>query len=356
LNPPVSSVSNFSSPTLQKRVKVSQNLLKLDEDRLLRVELAIRELEATGQSVTLRSVGELSGIHPSNLRLYPQVRELLDQHIRTNHIPYSVQVAENENALIVQVETAIKQLESLKQPVTRVAVSQIIGVPQYRFNMYPHVKALFEQRASQYRHQKTKEHEDELLLKVVEAVKQLEMLELPISHKSICEIVGKSPDTLYRLPRVKDLLQQYNRLNQGRKKFQAKLNGDELYTRIVLTMKQLEDFGQSVTLAAVCKSIGIQKSELIHYPQVETLIKQIREKDRQHRVELSQQREKQLLEEVEAALGKLEEAQQPISIREVSRIVGMSPAGLSRYSKIHARIKKAIAALSKARGRTSSMG
>jgi hypothetical protein len=89
-------------------------------------------------------------------------------------------VAEKENDLIVHVETAIKQLESLEQPVTRVAVSQIIGVPQYKFNMYPRIKVLFEQRADQYRHYRTKKHEDELLIQVDEAIKQLEMLGLPI--------------------------------------------------------------------------------------------------------------------------------------------------------------------------------
>src|SRR5205823_8020572 len=157
--------------------------------------------------------------------------------------------------------------------------------PRHKFGMYPRIRTLFEQRADQYHHYQTKHREDELLIKVEEALRQLERLRMPLTQKNICAIVGKSPDALRRYPRVKDLLQQHNRLSQSRKRFLAKIKGDELHQRIEAIIRELEDLGQSVTLAAICSRIGIRQEELIHYPQIETLIKQIKENYRQHRLE-----------------------------------------------------------------------
>src|SRR2546430_15301164 len=155
---------------------------------------------------------------------------------------------------------------------------------------------------------------------------------MPLTQKNICAIVGKSPDALRRYPRVKDLLQQHNRLSQSRKRFLAKIKGDELHQRIEAIIRELEDLGQSVTLAAICSRIGIRQEELIHYPQIETLIKQIKENYRQHRLEQAKQCDEQLLAQVEAAIRQLAETKQPISIRAIGRIVGLSPSGFYRYS------------------------
>src|SRR5947208_2202590 len=139
------------------------------------------------------------------------------------HVPHSAQASEKESSLIVHVETAMKQLEALGHPVTQTAISRMLRVPRHKFGMYPRIRTLFEQRADQYHHYQTKHREDELLIKVEEALRQLERLRMPLTQKNICAIVGKSPDALRRYPRVKDLLQQHNRLSQSRKRFLAKI-------------------------------------------------------------------------------------------------------------------------------------
>ncbi len=194
-----------------------EQVLAHEDDLLARVEMALQQLEALGKAITLRAVGQLVGVSSANFRLYPRVRELLMQRIDAYRERYEPLVSEQETHLLAKVVEAIELLEKKGYPVTQRAVSRLIGVSVPIFRKFARIKSLFEQRADQqyeYQADQGQQREEELLLKVEEAIELLKKRGQPITQQSLSDLVGKSLDTLRKFARVKELLMQYSKSRQ----------------------------------------------------------------------------------------------------------------------------------------------
>jgi hypothetical protein len=333
----------------EQRASVQQNNKRermLTEQAFLQgIEAAIQHLKACGQRLTLRAVGEYIGCNPDNLKRYPATKTLLEQHINR---PYK-RGNQKEQVLLTQVEQAIKRLESLEQPVTQAGVSRLIGVSTCKLRWYPSVQALFDQRANQYYQYQMKQvyqREEALLADVEKTIKELASKGQLVTHDLVGEILGKKPQTLYRYPRVKALLQQTSStrqtqkilaeaMNVGQNKKPAKLSIEDLWGKVRAAAELLMAEQQPVTILAICAIIGLHRKHLYKYPQIIARVKELaRESNQQINQRHFQQREEALLHRVLAAKEYLELHGIRVSVQGIKKITGIDPGKFTYYPKI----------------------
>lgn len=364
-----------------------------EEGLLVAVEAAIDQLEASGQPVTRRAVGRLLGVNATNFRLYPRVKELLDRRVGIYSPKYVQQAHEREHTLAIKVGGAIKLLEDHGQPVTQSAVSRLIGVPRAYLRRYPAVKVLFEQRAGQYyRHQVELAHqrEDQLVVEVQVAIEQLQAAGLPVTQRSVSEIVGKHKNTLQRYPRVKQLFSQRGRMLQNypearakgwgtarkketparnpedigitgisstgqiaeasqhetagssqSEKWQRSQRGQiqrregDLTAKVKISIRRLVASHQLMSMRAICSGAGLQPSTLYRYPRIISLIREAVEIGRPGQLSLRfQQREEELVLGVLRAIEQLESFNRPVTASAIAELVQVTHAGLNRYPRV----------------------
>jgi hypothetical protein len=261
-------------------------------------------------------------------------------------------VSEQETYLLAQVIEAIELLENKGYPVTQRAVSRLIGVSSHNFIKFASIKSLFEQRADQqytYQADQGKQCEEELLVKVEEAIELLKKVGQPITQQSLSDIVGKSSDTLLKFVRVRELLMQYTKSQQLYTKTLARTHEDkntekvrktrqgeeELFAEIKTVLEQLENAQQTTSIRALCRKFGISLSYLYSRPDVISSINDFIQRTKPKASALQfQRREEELVQEVIEAIQQLQSVGKRISVGAIAKLVHLSPAALYRYPKV----------------------
>jgi len=341
---------------LQQKVKWPQRRQEQvrthEEDLLIRVEMALQQLEALGKAKTLHAVGKLVGVSSSNFKLYPRVRDLLMQRIDAYRERYGPFVSEQEKHLLVKVVEAIELLEKKGYPVTQVAVSRLTGISVQKIMKHSSIRSLFEQRAEQqYEYQaiQRKQREEELLVKVEEAIELLKKLGKPITQQSLGDIVGNSPDTLRKFVRVRELLIQYPTSQQlysetfartyedkyTEKVRKIRQREEELLTEIKTLLERLENTQQTITIKSISSKFGISQRYLYSKPQIITLVRKFNERTRPRvMIQKFQRREEELVQAVKEAIGHLQSTEQRVSVTAISRLLHLSQPALYRYPQV----------------------
>jgi hypothetical protein len=269
---------------LQQRVNWPQRrqeqVSSHEEDLLMRVEMALQQLEALGKTKTLRAIGQLVGLSASSLHSYPSVRDLLMQRIDAYRKRYGPLVSEQEKHLLMKVVEAIELLEKKGYPVTQRAVSRLTGITVQKIMKHSRIRSLFERRAEQqfeYQAIQRNQREEELLVKVEEAIELLKKLDQPITQQSLGDIVGKNLDTLRTFVRVRKLLIQYPKSQQLYSKATARTYEDkytekirkirqreeELLTLIKTLLEQLENTQQTITIKSLSSNFARTRRVLL---------------------------------------------------------------------------------------------
>jgi len=330
-----------------------QELVRLHEDDLLaRVEKALQQLEALGKAKTLRDVGQLVGVSSTNFRLYPRVRDLLMQHIEAYRQRFKPLVIDEETRLLAKVREAIEHLENHGYPVTQKAVSRLLGLSVHTFIKFASIKSLFEQRADQqyeYQAHQGKQREEELLVKVEEAVELLRKLGQPITQQSLCDIVGKSSSTLLKFARVRELLMQHTksqqlytktlartRENASTEKVKKTRQGEEeLIAEIKVTLEQLENAQQTISIRSLCRRFRVSQGFLYSRPELHSSIREFIRRTKSRAMAMQfQRREEELVQCILGAIQQLQSTEQRISVRAITRLVHLSQAALYRYPQV----------------------
>lgn len=176
------------------------------EEIFERVRAAINHLEALGVPVTRRAIADLVGMSTPVFRYYPKVRALVDLHTGKQQSAGGLP-SPKEDELVIRVEGAIAQLQSLGQPITQRAIRKIVGVHISILRTYPRVNALLKQVTSIYhvdrkRAEQALLSEDELAAKVEKAVEQLERLGKSVTQRAVSAMIGVPASSLYYYPKV----------------------------------------------------------------------------------------------------------------------------------------------------------
>ena len=328
---------------LEQRINASQYSKSIiashrfEDALLVKVQAAEQQLRDKGQKVTRRSIGEIVGVDPGNFGAWPSVKALLDELLGVYMPNRLILAQQREDALLIEVEQAIFQLEQVGRPVTHKAVSQMIGISTSSFRRYPRVKTLLEQKVGDYhlrRIQQTQDRESELLKQVSNAIEQLKLRGVPVTHKAVGEYVGRNRSQLTHYPRVKALLDQETcRIRTRRTKIE--LTEDELIAKVSEAINELEQSGLTVTQMTVSKMLQVPLVDLRKYSSVKSQFKQAAEKREQKKTE-------DVLARVQGVVQELFDRELPITRIAISERMNVSAALLNYYQSVDSYVKEVI--------------
>ena len=310
---------------------------RFEDELLVKVQAAAQQLRDQGQKVTRRSIGEIVGVDPGNFTAWPRVKALLDELLGVYRPNILIPARQREDALLIKVEQAILQLEQLGRPVTHKAVSQMIGISTSSFRQYPRVKALLEQKVGDYhRHriQQAQERETELLEQVGNAIEQLKLRGVPVTHKAVSDYVGRNRRQLTHHPRVKALLDQET-CRFRTKRTKSELIEDELTAKVSAAINELEQSGLTVTQMTVSKMLQVPLVDLRKYSSVKSQFKQAAEKREQKKTE-------DVLARVQGVVQELFDRELPITRIAISERMNVSAALLNYYQSVDSYVKEVI--------------
>lgn len=169
-----------------------------------KVEQAIEQLQRQGKLISQYAIADLVGMSTDGLIYYPRVRAIL-------HANKGEHQGQDETVLLERVQAAVAHLEATDARVSREAVARLVGLSSCTFNYYPRVKTFLTEQVTKYQECRSRQRqqlEEELELKVHQAIALLTINGSPVTQKAISEILDMSVKRLHQFPRVKSLLQQ----------------------------------------------------------------------------------------------------------------------------------------------------
>jgi transcriptional regulator with XRE-family HTH domain len=245
-----------------------------------RVRVAINHLEALGIPVTRRALADLVGVSAPVFRYYPKVKALVDQHTGRQEAAGELP-STREDELVAQVEHAITQLQSLGQPFTQGAISEMVGVRVSVLLNYPRVNALLKQVTSIY-HQDRKRAEQALLSEEVvaanveKAVRQLECLGKLVTQRAVSTMMGVPASSLYYYPKVISLIQSVIKDKRLQSiAVQTQLREEEWAMKVTRAIEDLRRSRRSVSVSAIVKEVQLSEGALKRYPRVKEILDQV---------------------------------------------------------------------------------
>jgi hypothetical protein len=188
-------------------------------------------------------------------------------------------------------------------------------------------------------HEQQLEHEDELLGKPQQVLQELVRTGKPITHRSVTQRLGISSSDIIRYPRIRRLLDQHVDYALQQRMYTEACE-QKLFEKVRVAVRDLEKQHQSITYADISESIGISSTAWLAYLQVRAFVEQHLDSRYLRKRKEKERREESLLTRVEEALEKLESAGKPVTFQAIGKMLGMGPATLKSYPRVHALIEQ----------------
>jgi DNA-binding XRE family transcriptional regulator len=330
---------------IRQEIHAEQKISKqqLEEELLACVREAIATLIANDCYPSQEAISKLVKMSSGGLRYYPRVRALIKEsmvqqyHLRSSHNQPT------EAEVLKQVQAAYTHLQVLKQSVTQQQISDILGLSLHRLRLYPQVRAILDQiteEGRRLRQYQASSHELALAEQVRQAIQQLLAQKQPLSRQAVGKIVGLTPRALARYPQIRPLLSQISEIYKMNGPRRTKRRERELLEQVRQIMKQLQEQGLPITQKAVSIQLGLTTTALMYYPGFRKIYSRARNKNRQEQHQKVREREAILVEQVQATIQHLRKNGIPLTLQNISKRVGISIAGLRRYSQIKELLQK----------------
>lgn len=237
------------------------------EDKLAeKVEHALVSLKQQGVLATREMIAELIGVAPVKLRGYPRVKALCTTgYAKSRH--------RQETVLLEQArQMATRALEETGQPLSQRELYRRLGWSLSKFNTHPQTKAALKQMFEQLQEQYT----DRVLSQLQAAVDQLEATGQPVTKQALSLLVGVSLKKMAGMPRVNRFLHELmldQKAEGAIKKFQQREQA--LILEIEQAMETLTQSKQPVTRTTIQQLLKRNRSSLELYPRVQLLLKEV---------------------------------------------------------------------------------
>jgi|GEM_PF-1145911 len=184
----------------------------LAEDELVsRVEHAIESLKSHELRVNQRNICKIVGLNVVKLKSYPKVKAILTKSTEENQQRKVRRSSVREEDLLDAAEIVAQQLLEENQQLTQQTISEKMGIPLTTLYYYPKVISFIRQFVAEKRQQmisaRFQRREEELVIKVMDAIQQLQQAKLPLSVSAITRIVQLDARSLMWYPRVKAILE-----------------------------------------------------------------------------------------------------------------------------------------------------
>jgi hypothetical protein len=253
-----------------------------------RVQAALLHLQSLKQSVTLKQISDLVGLSLYKLRLYPEVKAILDRIAEEGRLQRKQQAILYEQSLAEQVRQAIQQLHDQGKPVSLQAVGKLIGLSPRSLAKYHQVRPLLSQIVEEYRNdqsQRTEQRESELLEHVWQVIEQLQEQDLLITQKALSQRLGLTVPALMYYPRFREVYHKMLEGNRSARRKQVQQREAALVERLQAAILQLSNEGMPLTFQNIKRQVGMSVAGLKRYPHIKELLHQMAEERRRIRME-----------------------------------------------------------------------
>jgi transcriptional regulator with XRE-family HTH domain len=206
----------WNIPNVKKRLEKLGIIAKYEEILLKRVQDAIRVIELRGELVTLDKILKTAHLAIKTIKGYPRIEELLEPYKKTYYNLLKQHSQQQEEKLVVQVQSIIRKMQVLGQPLTRRQVSEKVGLSPARLKQYPRVEAVLEQVTTdrlQRQSLKHQQREAELVKLLQDTIKEIEALGEPVTKKAVLQRITVSRTTIGSYPLVRTVWNRLSRKN-----------------------------------------------------------------------------------------------------------------------------------------------
>ncbi len=334
------------------------------------VQAAIRTLEAEEKPVTQIAITQYLGKHPATLRRYPRVKAIMEKVVANRAVIHQQKLKkrEYEQTLLSSVQSAIDRLIVEDILPTQVKVCGRVGILKSTLYNYPRARALIataavellmrRQRQLQQRQAALPQqnhldpYENALVESVQTAIKQLKADDKLVTQKAIAQLVGKHHSYLRRYPQIRFIFEQVlidfqldchrqvlHRLSQLQSLDIPRTCQHEAkhVEAVQVAIAQLEAEGTSLNPQNIAQTVGLKLSTLRLYPQIKEILATV---SAQFKQKQRQQREQQLVAQVQVAIAQVETLNIPLTQANVAQLVGLSARALREYPQVNLLLKQ----------------
>jgi len=177
---------------LRIRTMPGKYFLTSEEWVIERVQEAVRQLEISGQCLTIQAICAETGISKKGLYKYDRVKTFVGGMFYHKKLPPRVQDPLYEEQLLERAQQAVQELSQAGKPITHEAVSSLIGIQSWAIILYPQIKEFLGHFVDYALQRQRHAEECELaLLEVVRAgVRDLEDQRQPVTYNAIGQKIG----------------------------------------------------------------------------------------------------------------------------------------------------------------------
>lgn len=303
-----------------------------EEKTLAKIRQAVVNLEQQGQRVTQIKVKQMIGASMAIFTKYPQIKAFWAEYRARAR-------SSREQALLNQVQQAIDCLKQQGQPVTQVAVSQLVGRNLVGLRCWPRVWAASIgghsevgsgppvcPRRNSGDQSRLYRREAELVYKVRQAIEQLQREGKVVSQYAIAARVGLSTDGLIYYPQVRAIL----RANKAEPPHRE----EALLARVREVVADLEASQARLSRTAVARQVGLTVCSLTYYPRIKSFLTEQVSRYQQRRISQRQQRETELLRQIQQGIDLLSASGDCMTQKAIGELVGVSVTHLRQYPRI----------------------
>jgi tetratricopeptide (TPR) repeat protein len=242
------------------------------------VQQAIESLKQSDRSVTIEAIRQIVHRSDVTLRANPHVDLILEQVIINQHLARQRQSIQREEELVQAIQAAVTQLEAQDKSISQQAIAQIVGLSLSALNEYPRIKELLKNLSQQravFQQKRRRQREQQLVTQVQTAIRELELLNQPLSLGNIARQVGRSLTSLQCYPQVKEILEQVKVDYQQARIAQAQERDKELAKATRQAAETLTQLGQPITKRAISQLVGLSLPSYRSYPRAIEVLNQV---------------------------------------------------------------------------------
>jgi hypothetical protein len=248
------------------------------QDLFNRVEAAIQTLKDQQQSVTIRAIADLVGMHEASLRIRHYLDPLFTAHnLRRGFDPIVKEQEENE--LLKQLSKITAQLLTDGQTITQQKVVEILGISMSKLCSYPRIDEWLHQIPIRRRQQK--QMQDEQFYERLPAIlDHLQQSGTKVTLARISEHLECSPASLRCYPLTWQVISETLRQHETTRRIYRRQLETDYLDRIEYILSDLCQSSQPISVKIVCERLGVKPGEVRHYFRVRARLEQIAEDNR----------------------------------------------------------------------------
>lgn len=300
------------------------------------VQEAVRQLEISGQPLSIKAICNEVGFLKNGLYKYDRVRTFLGCISNHNKPTPRVQDPLFEEKLLEQAQQAIQELSQSGKPITHQAVSSFLGITPWDIVLYPQVKKYIGQFVdyAQQQQRHARECEQALLEKVRAGVMDLGEHHQPVTYNAISKKIGINHATWWPYAQVRAFVEQHLDSRYLRTLKEREKREEVLISRLEGAFSQLETAGKPVSFSSIARLLEVSRRALMNYPRVQAFIEQ-RKGPPRARGGRARRSEEEVASDVQRHITFLTERNARVNYTTIAREMGgISAQTLGTYPKV----------------------